>query len=199
MKIYSHDELSAKAATWIHARTTKSGMRSGFEVSLAPGYVADVAALGWWKTPHCEEWGVYGKLRARKETIEGYSYTVMEHERVPEVRSLLFVVESKASRSDFLSTFNESEKHGNRKEPIGSLHWVAANREVCEPSELPDFWGLLEPRGSGMREIKRPSYHETTNEIVNQCAYILLWKKGAGRIDKLLNEMAKERQLSLLR
>ena len=189
MKTYTHDELSAKAAAWVHARTTRSGLRSGFEVSLAPGYVADFAALGWWGAQHCREWGIYGDLRRVEMTEGDYTYEVIEHDRSPDVRSLLFVVEAKATRADFLSTFNESEHHANRKEAVGSLHWIATNRGICDPSEVPGFWGLLEPRGAGMREMKRASYHETTEEIVNQCAYILLWKKSTGRIGEVIRTL----------
>ena len=190
-KQYAHDDLSAKGLAWIHSRATASDLRSGFEVALAEGYVADAAALGWWQARHCEEHGVYGPT-IRVQDEKG---SRPEHDRYPKVPSLLFVIEAKASRSDFLSTFNGSEHHANRRAPVGSLHWCVANEGVCDASELPGFWGLLTPRGRGLVEAKKPIYCEDaeTTEHVYRCAYILLWKREwRGRMFDSLNILAAE-------
>ena len=97
--------------------------------------------------------------------------------------------------ADFLSTFNGTEHHANRKVPAGSLHLVAANHGICDVGELPEFWGLLVPRGAGMVEAQKPTYCETAGTIatVHRVGYELLWKREwRGRMSDQLALLASE-------
>ncbi len=91
------------------------------------------------------------------------------------------IFEAKATRSDFLSTFGSSDKHSNRQEPVGSLHWCVVARGVGTAEELPDFWGLLEERGSGLTEKRRPTIIIRSEPEMDEIAHALLWPLQAYR------------------
>lgn len=57
-----------------------------------------------------------------------------------------YMVECKASRSDFLADF----KKAHRSEPLGNFRYFLAPEGIIQVHELPQGWGLLEvtPRGS---------------------------------------------------
>jgi hypothetical protein len=159
-----HDRLSGRALEWLRAyRATNTGIRGATEVQLAPGYVADAAALAsfQWRFNHalgCDgpnDWPMH-----------------------------LCVFEVKTSRSDFLATFGPSERHENRKTPVACLHWCVAYEGICEPEELPDFWGLLRvgPRG-GLKEVKAPKYKPQGTTVLNQAAMDILWALGKPRME----------------
>lgn len=72
------------------------------------------------------------------------------------------VVEAKTSRKDFLADlkkpFRECPSHG-----IGQFRWYAAPSGLIKPWDLPRNWGLLEPHGSGMKEVVAPRRFNTSN------------------------------------
>jgi len=91
------------------------------------------------------------------------------------------IFEAKASRGDFLSTFNDSKKHKNRKEPIANLHWCVAKKGVCEACELPDFWGLLLVSGVGLSEKRKPKICLKEKEHYDKFAHQLIWPMQKAR------------------
>jgi len=198
MEQYTHDELSVKASAFINARATKTGLRVGYEISVAPGYVADVVCLGNWGMAQCEEWGIIGPTVQVPHPNPAYKgQTMGTREWFPELPSLVFIAEAKATRSDFLSTFNNSDHHANRKHPIGSMHWVVANEGVVlnPEEELPSFWGLLIPRGRGLVEVKRPLWKEEADaiDVMYQVGYEMLWQREwKGRMYDRLMVMSAE-------
>lgn len=154
-----HNELTLAALTWLRNKVTGKGIRGTTEVSLDSGYVADAVVL-------CS-------LQYRfftKYTGKGFPEALTHRENY-----FACIFEAKASRSDFLSTFNNSPKHQNRRQPIGSLHWCVTPKGLITPSELPDFWGLLEERGSGLSEIKQPILQTVTDQQFDKIAHSLLW------------------------
>lgn len=165
-----HNLLSDMSLKWLVNRATGRGIRAGFEIALESDYIADVAALCTMQWRFAEQYSVIEKIKSRCEVI------------VPE---LLCVFEAKATRSDFLSTFGEGKKHENRKTPIDNLHWCVCSRNVASADDdnLPEFWGLLVPRGTGLSEIRRPTYCEMNWDKVLEAAYNILWyaKNNHGR------------------
>lgn len=159
-----HNALAIDALTWLSNKVTGKGMRGTTEASLDVGYVADVVVL-------CS-------LQYRFfEKYTGKGFQAQPHRE----NYFACIFEAKASRSDFLSTFNDSPKHQNRHQPIGSLHWCVTPRKLIDPKELPDFWGLLEERGSGLSEIKQPILQIVTNQQFDKIAHNLLWAIQARR------------------
>ena len=154
-----HDLQSLKGITWLGVRCTPKGIRAATEVSLANGYVTDAFALcsfqGRFFEAYCRSWS------ADQHVLVNYFACVLE---------------SKASRNDLLSTFNNSEKHANRKEPIGHLHWVIANSKDVSESDLPDFWGILVKSGPGLKQVKPPIYCPQETDHIDRLAHRLLWK-----------------------
>ena len=192
IKTYSHDELTVKAGKWLHSKVTMSGIRSEFEVAIAKGYIADYVALTWLQGRFMELYGAIGGGWIKEEIEPGCD--ILRPAQYPAAPSLVLVFEAKASRSDFLSTFNNSKTHANRKEPVGSFHWVIANHRICEPNELPDFWGLLMPSGRGLHEVRRPTFHDISKAVMNEIAYRILWKSGYGRHDRILYALTQSRK-----
>jgi hypothetical protein len=95
-------------------------------------------------------------------------------------RWFVCVFEVKVSRADFLNTFgNKNSPHAKaRIEPVGTAHWVVADKGVCKPEELPDFWGLLEPYGTGLTERKMPKLNNLPDERLHAFGFDMLWQSG---------------------
>lgn len=164
-KICEHDELKVMALTWLRNKVTGKGLRGTTEVQLADGYVADAVAL-------C--------------SLQYRFFQQYTGRRYPEAQPFHLnyfacIFEAKASRGDFLSTFNNSDKHQNRHTPIGNLHWCVTPRGLVKADELPEFWGLLESRGSGLREIKQPKLNVIAEPAFDAIAHKLLWAIQARR------------------
>jgi len=87
------------------------------------------------------------------------------------------VFEVKVSREDFLNTFgNRKTSHAKaRMEPVGTAHWVVAEKGICKPEELPDFWGLLVPYGTGLTEKKMPKLNLLPESRLHAMAFDMLW------------------------
>ena len=60
-------------------------------------------------------------------------------------------------------------------EPVGTAHWVVAEKGICKPDELPDFWGLLEPYGAGLTEKKMPKLNILPEAHLHAMAFDMLW------------------------
>jgi hypothetical protein len=183
-KLNTHNELSLMALTWLSNKVTAKGFRGTTEVRLSQGYVADAVAL-------CSLQFQYNKMYLTHSGFKpaimrriynhetGKIDTIVRGDPIDNYYACIF--EAKASRSDFLSTFNQSEKHLNRHEPIGSLHWCVANKGVAKPEEFPDFWGLLEPYGAGLTEKKRPLLQILKTEELDKIAHALIWPIESNR------------------
>ncbi len=178
-----HNELALLGLTWLQNKATAKGMRGTTEVTLDQGYVADAVVLcrlqNCFFKRYCEHSHLtpitgYGILdKAKGKVVYKWEGEVDNY--------FACIFEAKASRSDFLSTFNDGEKHKNRHKPIGNLHWCITPKGLVRPDELPDFWGLLEPYGAGLTEKKIPLINLLTNAEIDRIAHQLLWPLQASR------------------
>ena len=174
-----HNELTSMAACWLNNRATGKGVRGASEVWLDHGYVADYAALvsfqGRFDQAYRYDSGLARKNLMQTISIGGGESVMFDDDSsdVPNYYACIF--EAKATRSDFLSTFNNSEKHSNRKYPIGSFHWVVANKGIVNPDEVPDFWGVLEKYGAGLREVKKPKINILQSCDIDSIAHRIIW------------------------
>lgn len=161
-ELSEHDRLAKMALIWIGARATRKGVRGSTEIYLAENYVADAVAICWFQHRFWKHWNLPSP---RYLTTKTRLYDVLS------------VFEAKAHRSDFLKTFVRGDAgHNNRIKPIGNLHWCVVLKDVASPDELPDFWGMLEIRGNGLREIKKPIWKPIDPPYLLQVAYNILWK-----------------------
>lgn len=169
-----HQDLSWKSLDWLAARSTQRGILGTTEVVLAQGYVADAVALA----------GLQHRLLVRYLDTSGLVEKFVREdgngglEETGDVRNeLVCVFEVKVSRRDYLSTFDGAGKKPNRHSPVGSMHWCVTPRGMVEPQEVPNFWGLLQPRGSGLQEVKSPTMFVVSEILVHRVAYEIL-KRG---------------------
>ncbi len=170
-----HDWLAGQALSHFRSKWTGRGGRGGLEFRVPgdEGYIADAAAIGSLQGQHYQTylnaWGfAYRRLNFESVETDGPdNYFTM-------------IFEAKASRSDFKSTFGNSDKHRNRLAPVAHLHFIVANKGVCLPQEVPDFWGLFVRSGRGISLIKYPKYVDRTPEEIDQFAHALLWVKTKG-------------------
>lgn len=168
MPSLEHERLVARALPWLRRRVTLRGLRGGPSIPLAQGYVADVVALCWFQNRFELD---YTGLPRRESRV------------TPEAACIF---EAKATRSDFLSTFGPGPKHANRHAPVGTLHWIVAEPHVVRLlEELPDFWGLLERRGCGLREIRRPTWCPQPDAAIDAIAHQVLWYRDPEKIERL--------------
>lgn len=159
-----HKELTTRCRAWLHRRTTGRGMRSGFEVPLADGYVADWVCL-------CGMQNRYERQYLGSRQLERRNGVVFRTE-------FACVFETKVTGSDFNSTFGRTTiAQRGRGDLIGSLHWVVTPRNVSAPglSVLPPHWGLLVDAGRGLREVRSPVFNPVELHALFEIAYRILW------------------------
>ncbi len=163
-----HDILTEKALRWISGRFTFRGGRGGFEyrVPNLEGYTADAAAIGSLQERYIKRYLPEFNANLNEGIFGIYSE-----------RYFSMIFESKATRSDFLSTFGSGERHSNRLIPAANLHWVVTSKGVCVPKEVPHFWGLLIESGTGLREEKKPIYQKMKRKEMDRFAHAILWLK----------------------
>lgn len=169
-----HAELQNMAVRWIANRSFK---RCGLPEANVVGYVADYVALaGMWDAEHTKYTAYSGltkKYMSSRQTETGWKRQIFGDID----RWYVCVFEVKVSRADFLNTFGGKETpHAKaRMEPVGTAHWVVADKGICKPEELPDFWGLLVPYGAGLTEKKKPKLNILPNSKIHSIAFDMLW------------------------
>lgn len=131
-----HEELGYRSLIWLSNRATQMGMRGNTEIYLRRGYAVDAVALHHFQYRYDLR---YGSL-----------------DKVPNTYISLF--EIKCSHGDFVSTFIKDNHFGSRLEPFGNFHWIVTPKGLLKKEEIPEFWGLLEASGRGLREIKSPLF-----------------------------------------
>jgi len=146
---------------------------SGIPEANFVGYIADYAAIAGMQHAYHTRYAFHSGLKTKSMSYFRDKYNI--HGDID--RWYVCVFEVKVSRSDFLNTFGGKQTpHAKaRMEPVGTVHWVVADKEVCKPSELPEFWGLLTPYGSGLTEAKIPKINVLPDSSMHAMAFDLLW------------------------
>ncbi len=169
-----HIELQNMLVRWIGNRSFKM---CGLPESNVVGYIADFVAIA----------GMYSEEHAKYARHSGLTKKYMSSRMTDDgsVRKIfgdidrwyVCVFEVKVSRPDFLNTFGKRKTpHAEaRTKPVGTAHWVVAEKGICKPEELPDFWGLLTPYGTGLTELKRPKLHILPDSKLHAMAFDMLW------------------------
>ena len=152
-----HNDLARRCLVWLGNKSSRAGFKGSTEVSLGDGLVFDAAALCWFQGRFWDQY--FGR----------------EH-RWNDGKIPVCIFESKVSRSDFVKTFVKDGHIGSRLKPFGHLHWLVADKDVCKESELPDWWGLLNPSGAGLKEIRRPKPTECIDGNKELLEHELLWR-----------------------
>jgi hypothetical protein len=150
-----HSTLSSRSLSWLSSRSTGRGIRGAVEVQVDEGYVADAVALCSFQSRLWNELCVESNRDPRNINDD-----------------VVCLFESKVSRPDFLKTFGQ---RGNRHAPIATFHWCVTPRGLCETTELPDFWGLLEQQGAGLRVVRHPKYQQVDLTTIHFIGYQILW------------------------
>jgi len=166
-----HTELQNMIVRWIGNRSFKM---CGLPEANVVGYIADfVAIAGMYSGQHTRYTSHSGLTK--KYASCGPNRLYQEHGDID--RWYVCVFEVKVSRNDFLNTFGgrKSPHAKARLKPVGTAHWVVAEKGICEPEELPDFWGLLTPYGSGLTEKKMPKLNILPDSSIHAIAFEMLW------------------------
>lgn len=167
-----HYELQSMVIRWISNRSFKM---CGVTEADCIGYLADyVAIAGMHDAEHTRYTRHSGLTKKCMIPLRGdHKYEINGDID----RWYICVFEVKVSRSDFLNTFNGKDTpHAKaRMKPVGTAHWVVADKGVCKPEELPDFWGLLTPYGAGLSELKMPKLNVLPDSRIHAFAFDLLW------------------------
>ena len=187
-----HTELQNMLVRWIGNRSFKI---CGFPEANIVGYIADyVAIAGMFDAEHTKYTRHSGltKKSMGSRNIDG-EWTRLFFGDID--RWYVCVFEGKVSRSDFLNTFGgRKTPHAEaRLEPVGTAHWVVAEKGICKPEELPNFWGLLTPYGTGLTELKKPKLNILPDSTLHAMAFDMLWLQMNYRpnFHSQLEEMAK--------
>jgi len=147
-----HFQLTRRVDGWLASRRTGCGSYTATEVYLAEGYVADAVAIASFQHRFWVAVGGKGHI-------------------VPERLSIIF--ETKVSRGDLLSTFSPT-RNGNRRSPIGNLHYLIVADGLSCADCLPDWWGILKQSGRGLREIRPARFCEITDTQLYHAAFRVL-------------------------
>jgi len=184
-----HIELQNMVTRWIGNRSFKM---CGLPECNVVGYVADYVAIAGMYDGYHSRYTFHSKLK--KKTM--CCWVNGEYKTRGDIdRWYVCVFEVKVSRADFLNTFGTKDTiHAKaRMEPVGTAHWVVADKGVCKPEELPYFWGLLEPYGAGLTEKKVPILNVLPDNIIHAYAFDMLWLQMNSRASyhRQLVEMSK--------
>lgn len=170
-----HLELQNMIAIWVRSRSFKM---CGLPECSVAGYVADfVAIAGMWNKYH-ERYTRRSGFTKKSRASSYDSQMNLTRTICGDIdRWYVCIFEVKVSRSDFQNTFTrKNSAHAKaRMTPVGTAHWVVADKGVCTPDELPDFWGLLEPYGGGLTEKKMPKLNILTDPEIHSMAFDMLW------------------------
>lgn len=192
MRSDRHIELQNMLVRWIGNRSFKM---CGLPESNVVGYIADFVAIAGMHDAEHTKYTFHSELK--KKYMVGRSINGKWVRKIfgDIDRWYVCVFEVKVSRPDFLNTFGDRKTpHAQaRLEPVGTAHWVVAEKGICKPEELPDFWGLLTPYGTGLTELKRPKLHILPDKKLHAIAFDMLWLQMNFRQSYYdqLNEMAQ--------
>jgi len=155
------------ATTWIGNRSFK---KCALPEAPIVGYAADLVVVAGMN-------GAEHSRRARQAGLQKKTMVGRYEVRGNFDRWWICVFEVKVSRADFLSTFGgkDSPHAKARQVPVGTFHWVVADKGVCKPDEVPGFWGLLTPYGAGLSERKMPKVNLLTDAELHAIAFDLFW------------------------
>ncbi len=190
-----HKKLQNMLSKWIGNRSFKM---CGLPEANVVGYVADFVSIAGM---HDESHTRYAKHSGLTKMSMGWSHNEKCYKIHGDVdRWYVCVFEVKVSRADFLNTFgNRTSPHAKaRQEPVGTAHWVVADKGVCKPEELPEFWGLLTPYGTGLTELKMPKLNVLPEHILHSIAFDMLWLQMNYRVsyyDQLIGMAESVREL----
>lgn len=170
-----HTELQNMVVRWI---TNRSYKMCGLPESNVVGYVADFVAIAGMYNEHHTKYARHSGLTKKCLTPDwspGGKGIYIEHGDID--RWFVCVFEVKVSRNDFLNTFGDRDtSHAKaRMKPAGTAHWVVAEKGICKPEELPEFWGLLTPYGTGLTELKKPKLNILPDSKLHAMAFDMLW------------------------
>ena len=182
-----HTELQNMVKRWIDNRSFKM---CGFPEANIVGYIADFVAIAGMQNEHHTRYTRFSGLN--KKYMTGWPERKVEGDID---RWYVCVFEVKVSRNDFLNTFgNRATPHSKaRLKPVGTIHWVVAEKNICKPEELPDFWGLLTPYGTGLTEKKIHKLNILPDSSIHAMAFDMLWLTMNFRLSHYyqMGEMAK--------
>lgn len=169
-----HIELQNMLVRWIENRSVKM---CGLPESNVVGYIADFVAIARMNDAEHTKYAFHSKLTKKymisRLTDDGWEWQIFGDID----RHYVCVFEVKISRNDFLNTFGgRNTPHSKaRMEPVGTAHWAVAEKGICKPEELPDFWGLLTPYGTGLTELKKPKLNILQDSEIHAMAFDMLW------------------------
>lgn len=178
-----HTELQNMVVRWIRNRSFKMcGLPEAPVIGYMPDFLAIAGMYNEQHTRYTSHSGLTKKYMNPQYSSRKYREYMNNQARSYKVfgdidRWYVCVFEVKVSRNDFLNTFSvrESAHAQARLEPAGTAHWVVADKGICKPEELPDFWGLLIPYGTGLTEKKMPKLHVLPDRKLHAIAFDMLW------------------------
>lgn len=174
-----HLALQNRALVWLAARASAYGVRGRTEFQLFEGYQVDAFALCTLQARyHIELFDYCGRAADKPWQELEKDYVGTATYRATEIPQGVFshAFEVKVSKADFRSTFGDPKgKHANRFEPAANYHWCVTPKGLVQPSDLPDFWGLLEGSGAGLRVARLATHCEIERELNDEYGHRLLW------------------------
>jgi len=170
-----HEWLSQQTFYFLNKMCTARGLVWRDEHTLHNGMRPD--AVGF-----CSLQMQYERLFQLKERHDVYDEGIQD---------LMFVFESKVSYSDYKNSFNGSGEY--KEKPYANFHFLVIPKgfkEAYDLSQLPDYWGILEPNVSALQIVKRPKYIEIDRLFFLEAAYTILFKWGR-KFNQIEHELSK--------
>ncbi|MBA7665293.1 hypothetical protein ES703_73363 [subsurface metagenome] len=88
--------------------------------------------------------------------ISGMAGGSQEPDAIGFCHTYSILIECKASRSDFLR--DKHKRHHRAGQSMGNKRYYLAPQGMINPEELPEKWGLIEPREQNMRIIGKAEW-----------------------------------------
>jgi len=93
------------------------------------------------------------------------------------ISDYLFIFETKVSYSDFKNSFNGDGEW--KEKPYANFHFLVVPKGFSKTynlSNLPNYWGVLEPKVSALQIIKPPEFIPIERLFFLEAAYTILFK-----------------------
>jgi len=175
-----HVELQNMLVRWMKNRSFKMLALPECNVGYIADFVAIAGLFSEFHRKYARFAGLEKKYMGSQMTDDGWKWV----SRGDLDRWYVCIFEVKVSREDFLNTFGPNKKTPHalaRSKPVGTVHWVVAEKGICTPDELPDFWGLLVPYGGGLSEVRMPKAQVLSEDRLHSFAWDMIWTEKNAR------------------
>ncbi len=189
-----HQQLTDKTEAWLNKLVTRRGLVWREEHQIHTGLKPDATAFCSLQLKHYCEYlrvdpvlsaEIYNRINLKRTKVNLKEYNKLYNKISNEIcderyyadNEFMIIFESKASITDFNNTFKN--KINIKNNIYANIHFLVIPKGFSSKyrlHELPNYWGILEQSGVGLKLIKLPTYTKIDRAYFLEAAYTMLFK-----------------------